>query len=484
MDLNTGSHRVTAESRLAPENRIYVNRNLRLGSVHAIGFDLDHTLAHYRGPAVEESAYVLARRRLVERFGYPPELEEIPYNRDFVIRGLVIDKRRGNILKMDYHNYVARGYHGLSQLKAEDRKVAYRSRRERMSSEAYVTVDTLFHLPEVYLYVVLVDLVERTSKKRPSFQKLYAHVRESIDSVHGDGSLKKEILGDLPRFIRRDTRLPLTLEELQRVGKTLFLLTNSEYYYTDALLTYLLQGDGRENLDWRDMFDLIVVDARKPGFFTARPGEREPKPFPAEGTKTPVYQGGNARWLEAEMGYSGDQVMYFGDHTYGDILRSKKSLGWRTAMVVEELAGEMKTSRKLRPQLEELAHWKALRGMLESDLSLVELDLRKVERKMEAPSGDSKHARRHETLLARKAELEKELKGVKRTTSDIGEVINKTYNRYWGPIFREGQETSRFGHQVKDFACLYMTSVVNLLNYTPSHYFRSPDDRMPHEEEI
>ena len=46
--------RVHHESRLAPEHRIYVNRNLRLASVEAIGFDLDHTLAHYRGPAVED----------------------------------------------------------------------------------------------------------------------------------------------------------------------------------------------------------------------------------------------------------------------------------------------------------------------------------------------------------------------------------------------------------------------------------------------
>ena len=35
------------------------------------------------------------------------------------------------------------------------------------------------------------------------------------------------------------------------------------------------------------------------------------------------------------------QVLYVGDHIYGDILRSKKSLGWRTILVVPELAAEL-----------------------------------------------------------------------------------------------------------------------------------------------
>ena len=101
---------------LSEENRIYVNRNLRLATVQAVGFDLDHTLAHYRGAAVEELAYRLARRILVERFGYPRKILEFPYDRTHVIRGLVIDKRRGNVLKMDYHNYVAQGCHGFHML--------------------------------------------------------------------------------------------------------------------------------------------------------------------------------------------------------------------------------------------------------------------------------------------------------------------------------------------------------------------------------
>ncbi len=483
MDEALSGSRVPAESRLAPENRIYVNRNLRLGSVKAIGFDLDHTLAHYRGPAVEELAYDLARRRLVERFGYSEELLSVTYDRTFVIRGLVIDKRRGNILKMDYHNYVARGYHGLRHLRAEERKADYRTGRVRMSSDAYVTVDTLFHLPEVYLYVALVDLAERTNKPkrrgRRSFTRIYEHVRESIDSVHGDGSLKREILGDLGRFVRGNPRLVTTLSDLKRVGKKLFLLTNSEYYYSDAILGYLMKSAGEPDRDWRELFDYIIVDAGKPTFFTANEKERPATRMEVEGTRTPVFSAGCARSLEDALGYRGDEIMYFGDHTYGDILRSKKSLGWRTAMVVEELEDELKTSAKLGPQIHELSHWKTQRGVLESDISALDMEIGILERRQIKLGKD--YSARIETFTAKRNEMNSELKRVKRVTSDLGEKINKAYNRFWGPIFREGQETSRFGHQVKDFACLYMTSVTNLQNYPANHYFRAAIELMPHE---
>jgi HAD superfamily 5'-nucleotidase-like hydrolase len=485
-DLRTWG-RIHHESRLPPEHRIYVNRNLRLGSVQAIGFDLDHTLAHYRGPAVEELAYRLARRYLVKRFGYPEALLEVPYDRGFVIRGLVIDKRRGNILKMNYHNYVARGSHGLRMLEPEERKATYRSGRIRMGNPSYVTVDTLFHLPEVYLFMVLVHLLEQESGRRRTarqYEKIFTDVRFSVDSVHADGSLKQEILGNLDKYIRKDPRLAPTLRELARAGKKLFLLTNSEYYYTDALLNYLLANGGNRTLsDWRELFHLIMVEAHKPVFFTSTEGE--PTAHEETDAPCPIFSGGHARFLENALGFRGDEILYFGDHTYGDILRSKKSLGWRTAMVVEELREEIETTRRLQPQLDELSHWKALRSVLEADLSAMEVEQRKLERRMEKRNGRgeaiSKIKKRMEALGDEETRIGQELDKVKQVTGEMGDALNESYNSRWGPLFREGQEMSHFAHQVKDFACIYMTRVSNLLYYDLNHYFRSATEWMPHE---
>ena len=35
-----------------------------------------------------------------------------------------------------------------------------------------------------------------------------------------------------------------------------------------------------------------------------------------------------------------------GDHIYGDILRSKKTLGWRTMLVVPELESELRIAKR------------------------------------------------------------------------------------------------------------------------------------------
>ena len=52
------------------------------------------------------------------------------------------------------------------------------------------------------------------------------------------------------------------------------------------------------------------------------------------------------------------QVLYVGDHIYGDILRSKKTLGWRTMLVVPELETELEVQAAHAGVMREL---KALR---------------------------------------------------------------------------------------------------------------------------
>ena len=80
--------------------RVYCNRDLNLASVHWVGFDMDYTLAIYRRESFDALTYKLTLQRLVDEFGYPEAICERPFNPDFAIRGLVIDKRTGHILKM------------------------------------------------------------------------------------------------------------------------------------------------------------------------------------------------------------------------------------------------------------------------------------------------------------------------------------------------------------------------------------------------
>lgn len=41
------------------------------------------------------------------------------------------------------------------------------------------------------------------------------------------------------------------------------------------------------------------------------------------------------------LGAKGKDIVYIGDHIFGDILKSKKRQGWRTFLVIPELAQEL-----------------------------------------------------------------------------------------------------------------------------------------------
>ena len=43
----------------------------------------------------------------------------------YMMRGLIIDKRRGNILKMDRHKYVKLAFHGFQPLSRDERLATY-----------------------------------------------------------------------------------------------------------------------------------------------------------------------------------------------------------------------------------------------------------------------------------------------------------------------------------------------------------------------
>ena len=91
-----------------------------------------------------------------------------------------------------------------------------------------------------------------------------------------------------------------------------------------------------------------------------------PAVFPLERGK--VYEGGNLHDLERALGVTGDQVLYVGDHIYGDILRSKKESAWRTAMVIQELETEVLAYESCRADLARSEDLEDLHERLEDEL--------------------------------------------------------------------------------------------------------------------
>ncbi len=473
--------------------RIYCNRNLRLDSIDAVGFDMDYTLALYRQDEIDRLSLDATVGKMIA-IGYPEWLKEMKFTTDFPIRGLIVDKELGNILKLDSHRYVKKAYHGHKLLSIEERRRFYQYEKVKPGNERYHWVDTLYALSEVELFAACVDAYDK-HHAQVDYQKLFLDIRTQIDLAHQDGSILDVVLADLPRFTMRDPNLGPTFHKFRSSGKKLFLLTNSNPRYTDAMMNFLLGKGGDGYPTWRNYFDAVITAARKPSFFGEGGALFE---VDAEGNKQPakslergkIYSGGNIRTLEELLKCAGDRVLYVGDHIYGDVLRAKKESAWRTAMIIQEMDRELKVFETCRTDLDKLDGLAILRERLLDEITYRHERAKELQRQLEqlskidpgaiedASSKTKEDLSRHRRLLEQARE---QLGELERDFNNLEELIERAFHPYWGSLFMSGPELASFGDQVEEYACLYTDRVANFSLYSPNHYFRSARHRMPHE---
>jgi len=193
---------------------------------------------------------------------------------------------------------------------------------------------------------------------------------------------------------------------------------------------------------------------------------------------------------------SGDQVLYVGDHIYGDILRSKKESVWRTAMIIQELETEVHAHQACADDFEQTLHLEDAREHLEDDLRFYQARYKELSRLIDAkPNGDAPPAA-GDGPRTTKTELEAERGRVKRSVervrgrlrtveselSVLERRIDSRFHPFWGSLLKEGTEESSFGAQVEEYACVYTSRVSNFLAYSPQQHFRGARDVMAHEQ--
>ncbi|MFU8805553.1 MAG: HAD-IG family 5'-nucleotidase [Bradymonadaceae bacterium] len=479
--------------------QVYCNRDLNLQDVEAIGFDMDYTLALYKQDALDRLSIQKTLERLVTERGYPADILGIEPRPEFAIRGLVLDKHRGNIFKRDSHRHVGKVYHGFKEVTG-DGLYEYRTQSMRMTTDRYALVDTLFALPEAFLYAAIVDYWETVSPGRNHDWKCLFHdIRYCIDLAHRDNSIKDEIIAHTDDYIERGADLALTLHKFRSAGKKLFVVTNSYAHYTDHLMAFLLDGVLPEYPHWKNYFDIIITGSAKPHFFTDR------APFlkvAADETilgeehssfdRNQVYQGGNLIDFERMSGFRGNEVIFIGDHIYGDIVRSKKSSAWRTVMIVQEMEIELNRAEQLREETARLDEIDMEIRRLNEEIAFDQGLAYEVDALLgELANGGGSVATipydpetlkkaRHELRLSRDHMRRRRLELISRLI-ETERHFDSSFNSYWGLLFKMGNKNSIFGQQVEDYACLYTSRVSNFLNYSPLHYFRAPRQPMPHE---
>src|SRR5437763_181532 len=252
-----------------------------------------------------------------------------------------------------------------------------------------------------------------------------------------------------------------------------------------------LSLDGRlpEYPSWRNYFDYVVVGAQKPAFFAEHrpfvelnPNGTILKPQAETLERGKLYEGGNLFDFERLTGFAGEHVLYVGDHIYGDIIRNRKASQWRTCFVVQELEQEIEYIEAHAQDVQRLNELDALRTRLDDMINHHKLLLNALDRRIER--GGALPPDLEPRRIREKQDLEKLRRAFKATLSEGYEVESRFEtgaNAYWGLVFKEGNENSRFGEQVEDYADLYTSRVSNFLYYSPMQVFRSPRATMAHE---
>ncbi|XP_034465360.1 5'-nucleotidase, cytosolic IIa isoform X7 [Hippoglossus hippoglossus] len=260
-------------------------------------------------------------------------------------------------------------------------------------------------------------------------------------------------------------KLPLLLSRMNEVAKV-FLATNSDYKYTEKIMTYLFDFShgpkpGTPHQPWQSYFDLILVDARKPVFFGEGTVLRQVDTTTGQlkiGTYTGplqrgiVYSGGSSDIVCDLLGAKGKEIIYIGDHIFGDILKSKKRQGWRTFLVIPELAQELQV-------------WTDKSSIFE-ELQSLDCFLAELYKHLDSSSNE-------------RPDISSLQRQIKKVTHDMDMCYGMM-----GSLFRSGSRQTLFASQVMRYADLYAASFINLLYYPFSYLFRAAHVLMPHESTV
>lgn len=203
---------------------------------------------------------------------------------------------------------------------------------------------------------------------------------------------------------------------------------------------------------------MIVVDAGKPLFFyegtilrqvDTETGTRQIGTHmgPLESGK--VYSGGSCDVFTKLIGAKGKDVLYIGDHIFGDILKSKKVRGWRTFLVVPELVQEL--------------HVWTDECQLFNQLQQLDITLGDIYKNLDSSA--------------------KEKPDISQVRNKIREVTHKMDLAYgmMGSLFRSGSRQTFFSSQVVRYADLYAATFLNLIYYPFSYMFRASPSLLAHE---
>lgn len=437
---------------------VFANNELDISQIEVYGFDYDYTLAVYT-EKLHYLIYDLGRDWLINKFKYPKDIAQLEYRPGFAIRGLQYDMKKGILMKMDLFHQIqfCSVYRGLTPLSKEEVINTYGGsyipqymiRGNAEQGARMKQLNDLFSVPEICLLSNVTEYFERHNiAYNPEI--LFFDIQNAISSIHPviHNTLNESNISD---YLEKRSELVTFLERLKSADKQMFLVTNSPFKFVDVGMRYMIGPE------WQDLFDVVIVQARKPKFFTDqhrpfRVYDPETKSQLWERVtkleKNKVYIEGTVTQLQAMTGWCGNSVLYFGDQIYSDLADLTLNYGWRTGAIIWELANEIKILNS-----EEFRHTVS---WLQSLQHLIE------------------EMQDHEDIEDFIEQLLQERDQLRKTTKSL-------FNANFGSIFRTHHNPTYFSRRLFRYSDIYMSHVTNLLNYSLRHTFYPRRGALPHE---
>lgn len=453
-------------------SKVFVNRTLNLKKIKYIGLDMDHTLIRYQSERFESLVYQFVLDYLMQNKRYPKAIQSFTFHYEHAIRGSVVDSKNGNILKLSRYGAIRQSYHGTQLIQFNEQKQIYRSIYVDLNDPNYIAIDTAFSIAFCVLYGQLIDYKDKNPRDLPSYETIAFDILYAVDKVHALGDLKHHIGLHLDEYVIREPNVVERLLQFKQHGKKIFILTNSDFQYTKLMLDYAITPFMPQGQTWQDLFAFTITLSNKPRFFYDNLKFLNVSPETGlmtnlNGPILPgIYQGGNAKKFTDDLVLNGDEILYIGDHIYGDILRLKKDCNWRTALIVEELGREIAAQINALPIDQKISELMEIKTDLEEHYVQLQTHLSKQHKKFDDPA-----------LLP----LQTEIATIDAQLTQLLKEESAFFNPTWGRIFRAGAEESYFAYQVERYACVYMEKLSDLLDHSPYTYFRAYRRRLPHD---
>lgn len=444
--------------------RVFSNAEVRLGDVDVMGFDYDFTLVSYTH-AVQNVVYETAKKFLINSLSYPADLGASKFDPSFCIRGLVFDRKNGNLLKLSSRQMITPGsvFKGRTRLRHPEVLVTYNQSlhmSQRHIKSYCRPLEDQFSLAQGCLISDVIQLAEDLEFPYDPYW-LHADVLRAINYAHGAGGMHAEIMKDVAKYIHPSPNLPLFLQRQSEAGQKLFLLTNSPFNFVNAGMTFLCGPE------WLELFDVSMFEASKPTFFRSKKKFRSldsSNQFSKWGvvsdyevSKHRPLVGGSVSEMMRLTGWHGKQIMYWGDHVFADLAEPSRESGWATGAIVRELHDEIKT----------LNSKEYLR--LASEGKEIEVEM------LSGGESSESAAASISSRLSPFDVLEKRRNANFKSKSML-------FNPNFGSIFSSRGQSSSFGGNVLRVADLYTTKLENLMLYpTNQRFFPKRLEHMPHD---